>query len=86
MYILFAYAMQIKQPTLALKFRGDATRNLKQPIRNTSPQWPQNRMCQCVRQKCFWNVIKILKMVPAQKKYHFQNITIMLIHPILYLW
>ena len=45
-YIMFASAMQIRQPTLALKPRGDITRNPKQGY-----QWPQNRTCVCVRQK-----------------------------------
>ena len=34
------------EPTLALKPRGDVTRNPKQGY-----QWPQNRTCECVRQK-----------------------------------
>ena len=46
MYIMFASAMRIRQPTLALKPRGDVTRNPKQGY-----QWPQNRTCVCVRQK-----------------------------------
>ena len=37
-YITFSYTMQIRQPTLALKPRGDITRNPKQGY-----QWPQNR-------------------------------------------
>ena len=45
-YITFASAMRIRQPTLALKPRGDVTRNPKQGY-----QWPQNRTCVCVRQK-----------------------------------
>ena len=45
-YITFASAMQIRQPTLALKPRGDVTRNPKQGY-----QWPQNRTCECVCQK-----------------------------------
>ena len=45
-YITFASAMQIRQPTLALKPRGDVTRNPKQGY-----QWPQNRTCECVRHK-----------------------------------
>ena len=45
-YITFASAMRIRQPTLALKPRGDITRNPKQGY-----QWPQNRTCVCVRQK-----------------------------------
>ena len=32
--------------TLALKLRGDVPRNPKQGY-----QWPQNRTCECVRQK-----------------------------------
>ena len=44
MYITFASAMRIRQPTLALKPRGDVTRNPKQGY-----QWPQKRTC--VRQK-----------------------------------
>ena len=44
MYITFASAMQIRQPTLALKPRGDVTRNPKQGY-----QWPQKWTC--VRQK-----------------------------------
>ena len=36
-YITFASAMRIRQPTLALKPRGDVTRNPK--------QGPQNRTC-----------------------------------------
>ena len=47
-YITFASAMRIRQPTLALKPRGDVTRNPKQGY-----QWPQNRTCVCVRQKYF---------------------------------
>ena len=38
MYIMFASAMQIRQPSLTLKPRGDVTRNPKQGY-----QWPQNR-------------------------------------------
>ena len=38
--------MRIRQPALALKPRGDVTRNPKQGY-----QWPQNRTCVCVRQK-----------------------------------
>ena len=34
------------EPTLALKPRGDITRNPKQGC-----QWPQNRTCECVQQK-----------------------------------
>ena len=45
-YITFASAMRIRQPALALKPRGDVTRNPKQGY-----QWPQNRTCVCVRQK-----------------------------------
>ena len=45
-YIMFASAMRIRQPTLAVKPRGDVTRNPKQGY-----QWPQNRTCVCVRQK-----------------------------------
>ena len=41
-----ASAMRIRQPTLALKPRGDVTRNPKQGY-----QWPQNRTI--VRQKYF---------------------------------
>ena len=37
-YITFASAMWLRQPTLALKPRGDITRNPKQGY-----QWPQNR-------------------------------------------
>ena len=37
-YITFDSAMRISQPTLALKPRGDVTRNPKQGY-----QWPQNR-------------------------------------------
>ena len=44
MYIMFASAMQIRQPTLALKTRGDITRNPKQEY-----QWPPKRTI--VRQK-----------------------------------
>ena len=44
MYITFASAMRIRQPTLALKPRGDITRNPKQGY-----QWPQKWTC--VRQK-----------------------------------
>ena len=40
MYITFASAMRIMQPTLALKPRGDVTRNPKQGY-----QWPQKRTC-----------------------------------------
>ena len=40
MYITFASAMQIRQPTLALKPRGDVTRNPKQGY-----QWPQKWTC-----------------------------------------
>ena len=47
-YITFASAMRIRQPALALKTRGDITRNPKQGY-----QWPQNRTCVCVRQKYF---------------------------------
>ena len=36
------------EPTLALKPRGDVTRNPKQGY-----QWPQNRTCECVRQSDF---------------------------------
>ena len=43
-YITFASAMWIRQPTLALKPRGDVTRNQKQGY-----QWPQKWTC--VRQK-----------------------------------
>ena len=43
MYITFPSAMRIRQPILALKPRGDATRNPK--------QWPQNRTCECVPPK-----------------------------------
>ena len=46
MYITFTSAMRIRQPTLALKPRGDVTRNPKQGY-----QWPQKRTC--VRQKIF---------------------------------
>ena len=46
MYIMFTFAMRIRQPTLALKPRGDVTRNPKQDY-----QWPQKRTC--VRQKPF---------------------------------
>ena len=47
MYITFASAMRIKaEPTLALKPRGDVTRNPKQGY-----QWPQNRTCECVPAK-----------------------------------
>ena len=46
MYITFTFAMRIRQPTVALKPRGDVTRNPKQRY-----QWPQNRTCECVRQK-----------------------------------
>ena len=45
-YITFASAMRIRQPTLALKPRGDVTRNPKQGY-----QWPQKWTC--VRQKLF---------------------------------
>ena len=45
-YIMFASAMRLRQPALALKPRGDVTRNPKQGY-----QWPQNRTCVCVRQK-----------------------------------
>ena len=45
-YITFASGMRIRQPALALKPRGDVTRNPKQGY-----QWPQNRTCVCVRQK-----------------------------------
>ena len=38
--------MNKAEPTLALKPRGDVTRNPKQGY-----QWPQNRTCECVRQK-----------------------------------
>ena len=47
-YITFASAMRIRQPALALKPRGDVTRNPKQGY-----QWPQNRTCVCVCQKYF---------------------------------
>ena len=40
MYIMFASAMQIRQPTLALKPRGDVTGNQKQGY-----QWPQKWTC-----------------------------------------
>ena len=40
MYIMFASAMRTRQPTLALKPRGDVTRNPKQGY-----QWPQKRTC-----------------------------------------
>ena len=43
-YITFTSAMRIRQPTLALKPRGDVTRNPKQGY-----QWPQKWTC--VRQK-----------------------------------
>ena len=47
MYITPASAKVNKvEPTLALKPRGDVTRNLKQGY-----QWPQNRTRVCVRQK-----------------------------------
>ena len=38
MYIMYASAMRIRQPTLTLKPRGNAIRNPKQGY-----QWPQNR-------------------------------------------
>ena len=41
-YSTFASAMRIRQPTLALKPRGDVTRNPKHGY-----QWPQNRTCVC---------------------------------------
>ena len=48
MYITFASAKIANkaEPTLALKPRGDVTRNPKQGY-----QWPQKRTCECVRQK-----------------------------------
>ena len=48
MYITFASAKIVNkaEPTLALKPRGDVTRNPKQGY-----QWPQNRTCVCVHQK-----------------------------------
>ena len=50
MYITFASTKVNKaEPTLALKPRGDITRNPKQGY-----HWPQNRTCVCVRQTyCF---------------------------------
>ena len=45
-YITFTSIMQIRQPILALKPRGDITRNQKQGY-----QWPQNRTRECVIQK-----------------------------------
>ena len=45
-YITFASAMRLRQPTLALKPRGDVTRNPKQGY-----QWPQKWTC--VRQKLY---------------------------------
>ena len=41
MYVMFASAMQIRQPTLALKPRGDVTRNPKQGV----PVAPKKDMC-----------------------------------------
>ena len=46
MYITFASAMRIGQPTLALKPKGNVTRNPKQ-----GDEWPQNRTYECIRQK-----------------------------------
>ena len=43
-YITFASAMRIRQPTLALKPRGDVTRNPKQGY-----QWPQKWTCVCAK-------------------------------------
>ena len=50
MYITFPFAKQANkgEPTLALKSRGDITRNPKQGY-----QWPQNRTCERVRQKTY---------------------------------
>ena len=39
-YIMFASTIRIRRPTLALKPRGDVTRNPKQGC-----QWPQKRTC-----------------------------------------
>ena len=45
MYITFTSAMQIRQPTLALKPRGDVTRNPKQGYQCPPPQ--EKDMCMC---------------------------------------
>ena len=53
MYITFASAMRIRQPTLALKPRGDVTKNPKQGC-----QWPQKWTC--IRQKLLKKKVEML--------------------------
>ena len=50
---------ELGRTTLALKPKGDVTRNPKQGY-----QWPQNRTCECVRQKNF----KKKKIIIIKKK------------------
>ena len=67
---------ELGRTTLALKPRGDVTRNPKQGY-----QWPQNRTCECVRQKnsrCLYvqymtTAIKTKKCIPCVRLPPFQQ-------------
>ena len=68
MYITFASAKIANkaEPTLALKPRGDVTRNPKRGY-----QWPQKRTC--VRHKLFKKKTKQRYAVPVQAKNSLQD-------------
>ena len=83
MYITFASAMGIRQPSLALKPKGDVTRNPKQGY-----QWPQNRdmsmcppkifkkkeRCQYTAEKTIDNIIAVLLNSKPQTSYILQDL------------